>query len=410
MTDSNDVRDIIVPPVGRERHYWKPSSESFMSRTRRVRETGEYFSAVPARLADRVFAIPASVAANLEESAKRLGEFDSYSRVRLGRASHALGPMSAILLRTESASSSQIEQITVGARNLALQEIGEGKGGNAEVVVGNVEAMRSALKFADDVSEKNLLAVHSALLGHQRGWEQYAGRYRDTLVWVGGDGSGPRTAAYVAPQPEMVRECMDDLLAFLQRDDLPVLFQIAIGHAQFETIHPFVDGNGRVGRALIHVLLRNKKLVVDITPPVSAGLLAHTSEYFNALMRYRDGDALPVVDRLSEASDYACSTGKALIDELAVQLDEARRQLKGVRHDAGAWKVLPILIEQPVLNLGFLVQRLSMSTVTASRSLHVLENKGVLVTTMGGRRNRVWEHKGILAVLDDYAAKIRRSY
>lgn len=409
MTDSATSSGITVPPIGRERHYWKPSSESFISRTRRARETGEYFSAVPTRLADRKFTVPGAMASNLEESAKRLGEFDSYAQIRLGASSHVLGPMSAVLLRTESTSSSQIERITVGARNLALQEIGEGKGGNAEVVVGNVEAMRSALRFADDISEKNLLAMHSALLGHQRGWEQYAGRYRDTLVWVGGSGSGPRTATYVAPKPELVQECMDDFLAFLRRDDLPVLLQIAIGHAQFETIHPFVDGNGRVGRALVHVLLRNKGLVTNITPPVSAGLLAHTEQYFEALMRYRDGDASPIVDGFSAACDFACSTGKSLIDGLAAQLDEARSGLHGVRRDAAAWKVLPLLIEQPVLNVEFLVQRLSMSAVTANRALRVLEDKGILVTTMGGRRNRVWEHKGILSLLDDYAAGMRRS-
>lgn len=112
----------------------------------------------------------------------------------------------------------------------------------------------------------------------------YAGAFRSQLVWVGTDSYTPRGASFVGPQPELIDACMADLMLFLQRDDIPVLLQCALAHAQFETIHPFADGNGRTGRALIHAILRNKGLASHIVPPVSAGLLHETDQYFAALI------------------------------------------------------------------------------------------------------------------------------
>lgn len=191
--------------------------------------------------------------------------------------------MSAVLLRTEASSSSQIENLTVGAKNLALETIDEGTSDNAAVVVGNVRAMEAALKLGDSMTENNILAMHEALLSAQRGWGKYAGTYRTNLVWVGTDGYSPRGAAHVGPQPELIAGAMADLLEFIKRDDLSVVAQCAIAHAQFETIHPFADGNGRCGRALVHAILRNKGLSRNTTPPVSAGLLHDTEDYFAAL-------------------------------------------------------------------------------------------------------------------------------
>lgn len=117
---------IPVPPMGKESHLWHPDSDSCLSRSERMRETGEYWSAVPPKIADLSIAVPADVSATLEESARALGELDAYAGAKFGMKSRVLGPMSSILLRTESTSSSQIENLTVGAKNLALQELGGG--------------------------------------------------------------------------------------------------------------------------------------------------------------------------------------------------------------------------------------------------------------------------------------------
>ncbi len=113
--------------------------------------------------------------------------------------------MSSILLRTELSSSSQIENLTVGAKELALAEIGQAKSADAQVVTANVRTMEAALALSGQLDEDSILAMHHELLSGQPGWEQHAGRYRDQLVWVGSSAITPRGAAHVAPQPERCR-------------------------------------------------------------------------------------------------------------------------------------------------------------------------------------------------------------
>ena len=201
---------------------------------------------------------------------------------------------------------------------------------------------------------------------------------------------------------------MCDVVAFAARDDLPVLLQIAVAHAQFETVHPFVDGNGRTGRALAQALLRNKGVASHTTVPISAGLLTDTTRYFDALAAFRSGDAAPIVHRFAEASRYAAVTGRRLVDDLAGQLANARELLAGVRPQAAAWRVLPHLVGQPIVNTAYLTENLGLNKVTASRTLDLLTERGVLNERTGKRRNRVWQHSGILDVLDSYAEGIRR--
>ena len=399
---------LTVPPLGKERHIWHIPQEAPVSRSRRSRGNGEYESAVPARFADYTFVFPAELLADLEDASAALAAFDSYAALKLGTGSHVLGPMSAVLLRTEASSSSQIEHLTVGAKNLALETLDEGVSGNAAIVIGNVRAMEAALRLSEDMTEKNILAMHRALLSAQQGWEDQAGRYRDKLVWVGTDGYSPRGAKHVGSQPELIDDAMTDLLRFIGRDDLPIIAQCAIAHAQFETIHPFADGNGRCGRALVHAILRNKMLTRNTTPPVSAGLLHDTDNYFAALTAFREGNAAPIVQRFAQACRFAATSGRKLIDDLCEQLDEARSNLRGVRSDAAVWRVLPNLIAQPIINTRYLQKTVGLSKSQAERAIKTLSERGVVVARTGRQRSVVYEHRGVLDVLDNYAAGLRR--
>lgn len=316
--------------------------------------------------------------------------------------------MSAILLRTESATSSQIENLTAGARQLALAEIEESQSENAQIIVANVRAMEAALVHADHLDEQSILTMHQELLARQPGWESHAGVYRSELVWVGGDRGSPRNARHIAPQHDLVPAAVADMLSFIGRDDVPVLAQAAIAHAQFETIHPFADGNGRTGRALVQAMLRGKGLVRTATAPISAGLLRDTQAYFEALTDFRAGDAGPIVRRFSEAARYAAVSGARLVDDLAEEQQRSRDLLGGLRRQAGAWRVLPHLISQPVINSTYLQSHLGMNAMAASRALDQLTEAGVLREATGLRRNRVWQQTEILGILDGYAASIRR--
>ncbi|MCL2465031.1 MAG: Fic family protein [Micrococcales bacterium] len=399
---------LPVPAVGKQEHIWVAESDGRSGRARRADASGPYQSAVPASITTYSPTLPAGLAADLDEASSWLAEFDAHMAATWGAEHDVFVPMTAVLLRTESASSSQIEQLTVGARQLALAEIGQSSSANAVVVVGNVAAMERALSLTGGVSQEAILSIHDVLLSRQAGWERHAGHYRDQLVWVGTSGLGPRGAAHVAPQPELIPGAMADLVDFMARVDLPIVLQLAVAHAQFETIHPFVDGNGRVGRALLHSMLREAGVVTHTTAPVSAGLLVDTEGYFDALTAYRAGDAEPIVRQMADACRFAASSGRRLSDDLAAQLSQSREKLAGLRPQATAWQVLSMLVAHPVVNASIVSAKLGLSDVTALRALAQLADAGVLEERTGLRRNRVWQHGGILAVLDAYAQGLRR--
>jgi Fic family protein len=210
-----------------------------------------------------------------------------------------LAPLASVLLRTESASSSQIEHVTAGAKALALATIDERSGPNARMVAANVAAMQRAIDLSDDLGIASLLDAHEALMdGHQ-----YAepGRFRSAEAWIGSAAATPHTATFVPPRAERVPDAVRDLIEFCERTDIGVLVQVAVAHAQFETIHPFADGNGRTGRALVHALLRRAGTTRRMTVPVSSGLLADTRRYFDALGSYREGDPTAIVQCFIDA-------------------------------------------------------------------------------------------------------------
>lgn len=255
------VQPIEIPPVTFETHAWRPQNPDIYSRAEVQRQTGEYESIVASPIAHWSPRMSSADISDVEEASLALADFDQHAMRRLGAGNSELGPMSAILLRTESAASSQIEQLTTSAKQLALAEIEEGDKAHALTVIGNVRAMEAALRLSENIDEASILAMHYQLLRHQFGMEHEAGRFRRELVWIGNrDSAGPRGAEFIAPQHDLVPTAIDDVVRFTRREDIPALVQVAVAHAQFETIHPFVDGNGRAGRALAQAQLRNKTM------------------------------------------------------------------------------------------------------------------------------------------------------
>src|SRR5690606_20543098 len=248
------------PAVTYEQHPWV-SRDAYGSRREKRLTTGPYRAAVPPLIAPRPIPLAGELQALTEEAATELTRFDV-------EAGHVTAPFASILLRTESASSSEIEHLSSGARQIALADLGEHASRNARLSVGNVRAMRAALELSDAIDADAILRMHHALLDHDD--PAIAGRWRTQQVWIGGGSLGPHTAQFVPPHHERVPELIDDLVVFANRVDLPVVAQIAVAHAQFETIHPFPDGNGRVGRALIQAMLRGGQLTRSVAVPVSA--------------------------------------------------------------------------------------------------------------------------------------------
>jgi Fic family protein len=234
-----------------------------------------------------------------------------------------------------------------------------------------------------------------------------AGRWREEQVWIGGGTHGPRGAMFVPPHHSRVVAAIDDLLSFAQRNDVPVLPQIALAHAQFETIHPFTDGNGRTGRALLQAMLRREGLTRNVTVPVSAGLLTDTDFYFAALTAYREGDPAPIVRRVAEAAVTVVFNGRELVSEFHATRAEWNDRITA-RSDSAVWQIADLLLRRPVSNTALLTEELGIDSKHARRYLEPLSDAGIIVESSSGPRSRVWRSPGVIAALDAFADRARR--
>lgn len=387
------------PALGSRELPWRPGlPDDVVPRAVRLRHAGPYRAAVVPTIADRVPAVGARVLRAAEDAAAEVARFDT----RMGAE---VAPFAAVLLRTESASSSRIEQLTSGARAIAVAEIGSPSTRNAEAVVGNVAAMQAALDLADEPTPGAVLAMHDALLRDTE--PAIAGRWRDEQVWVGGTSYGPHEAEYVAPVADDVPGLVDDLVRFAVRTDVAPLVLAAVAHAQFETIHPFPDGNGRTGRALVHSLLRHHGVTRAVTVPVSAGLLVDVGGYFDALTAYRHGELEPVVEAFTGGTLAAITNATQLVEHLR----SVRAGWTGTvraRSDAAAWRLADLLLRQPVVDSGVVVRELGIPAQNVPRALAPLEAAGVVTEFTGRRRNRMWQAPEVLDALDAFAARAGR--
>lgn len=390
--------EVAVPPIDHEQQVWNPPPSFGFTRRERASRGRRYQSAVPARTANLALQIPASLAADAEDAATELARFDA-------TAEHSLGTLTAVLLRSESASSSQIEQITASARAIAEAELTGSGTANAVVVVDNMHAMADALTSLDSLSVGKIAKIQRVLL--ERHSPSMVG-WRTEPVWIGGSGSTPVTADYVAPDHRLIQGAIDDLVHFAARDDLLLLPQIAVAHAQFETIHPFADGNGRTGRAIVQVLLRNKGLTRSATVPISGGLLVEKDRYFAALGQFREGDAGPIINQFNHASLRAVHQGRQLANQMTELLGTWRETVKA-RSDSAVWKIIDLLVAHPVVDAETVARETGIHSNNVRRSVTPLVEAGVLIGSQHYKSHKyLYRAPAILGLLDNYADEVGR--
>jgi Fic family protein len=387
------------PAVTYESLPWdRPLGQGTASRTALRRHQGPYRAAIAPLIAAADLVLPAEVSALAEDAAGAIARFDA-------EMGGEIAPFGAVLLRSESAASSQIENLTASARAIAEAELGTGDRQNAAQIVANTRSMTAALALADDLDAGSILTMHRALM---EGTDPaIAGRWRTAQVWIGGSHLGPHEAMFVPPHHARVEPAIADLITFIQRDDVPVLPQAAVAHAQFETIHPFPDGNGRTGRALLHAMLKGKDLTRTVTVPVSAGLLVSTRTYFAALDSYRDGDPSPIVRQLCEAMFSAIDNGRRLIEELREIRARWQSDVRA-RRTSATWRLTELLLRHPVIDAQFVARQLQISPNNVYRYVAPLEEAGVLIEFTDRRRNRAWRAPQVLDALDAFAARAGR--
>jgi Fic family protein len=235
------------------------------------------------------------------------------------------------------------------------------------------------------------------------------GRIRATQNWIGGNDYNPCGADFVPPPPERVPELLDDLAAFMNTDRYPPLVQAALAHAQFEVIHPFADGNGRVGRALIHVVLRRRGLAPRYVPPISLVLATRTRDYIRGLRAYSylgPPESASAQAGITEwISIFALAAGRAAADaaRFGEQVDALvqrwRKQAAPIRASSAADLLLRALPIAPVINVSTAAQLVGRSEQAVNLAVAHLLHAGVLSQVTVGRRNRAFEAVGLAEAL-----------
>ncbi|MFE3000418.1 Fic family protein [Nocardia sp. NPDC059246] len=320
-----------------------------------------------------------------------------------------LVPLASFLLCSESVASSKIEHIDAGWRAFGNAVAGGKASDDAKSQLAAVKALIAIVDAAGSgsIGLDDLLEAHRLLMAIDYYTARDAGQLRDVQNWIGGSDYTPMNAAHVPPPPELVAELVADLLVFVNRDDLPILAQAAIAHAQFESIHPFTDGNGRIGRALISAVLRRRGLTRRVTVPLASVMLADTGRYFLHLNRFRNGDVDAFVEYLAvgaiHASEAAQESAMALTD-----LPRRWRDIARPRANSADETLLAALLETPILNADT-AQRISGTTDASTyRALGRLTDAGILELLSESKRNRIWAATDVLAELDALSATVGR--
>jgi len=391
---------------------WR-SQVSGIGSSRRDRRSCDYAAYLPDPLMGRRFMLDGDVAADVADAEADITRLNADATALVDTEA-----LARILLRAESVASSRIEGLEIGARRLLRADAVRSTRApssdlTATEVLGNIDAMLYCVESSgvrEEITVDLLLEIHRRLLTGTR-IEAHGGSFRAVQNWIGGSDYNPCAAAYVPPPPEFVAELIDDLCAFCNTDDLPAVAQAAIAHAQFETIHPFVDGNGRTGRAIIHLVLRRRGLAPRVLPPVSLVLATLARDYVGGLTAFRHLGA----PSSSEASDgvngwiatFAGACTRSIADASAFESRAAnlqgqwRERLGTVRVNSATDLLLRRLPGAPVLTADSAATLLGRTFKPANNAIQRLLDAGIMRQITVGRRNRAYEAPEIIEAFTD---------
>lgn len=359
---------------------------------RRIRGVDTYTASVPPLIQDVTVQVGAGTMAVVREALASMAVLDH----------SAAGQLTAIepfLARTEAIASSRIEEELTTVDQLARAQVGAHAPRKARVVSAAYDGLRALVEAAGshDLVLADVLGAHRVLMLPDVTEASEAGRLRTVQNWIGGAPGHPVGASHVPPRPGRVPALMEDLIAFMRRNDVDPVVQSAIAHAQFESIHPFTDGNGRIGRALMNALWRARGVTRSVSVPIAAALAAHRSRYFSALDRYREGDVDTVTEVVAECATEASEAGCASAARLKELPGQWRAQVS-VRSDSAAARLIDQLVERPVVDVEDVRLLTGASAAAAYRALERLEEAGVLRRLTESRRDTLW---GAADVLDE---------
>src|ERR1700761_3603047 len=320
---------------------WEPSSAGARKAERTPRR---YRAWIPDAIADFEPTLQSTTAALCERAGVEVRQLNSEPGALM-----ALEGLGRQLLRSESLASSQIEGLGISHRKLAEAEFSDLANYKAREIVGTIRAMERALEIGaapGRLTVESIQAIHREIAVVPP-LDRIAGQIREEPSWIGG--TDPSVAEYVGPPAEEVPGLLDDLCEFMDRDDLSPTPPAAIAHAQFETIHPFGDGNGRVGRCLIQVLLRRRGLAPRFVPPISIVLGSRKDAYISGIGAFRAGAVDDWVAYFARAAESAALGSREFSEEVEELQGDWRASLRPVRGDSAALALIGLLPRYPIV-------------------------------------------------------------
>jgi Fic family protein len=345
--------------------------------------------------------LPNDAAAALSDAERAIAALNAQRRPELR-------PLARLLLRTEAIASSKVEGLQIRARALARAESEPRRaaaGTQAAEVLANVEAMIYAIDTAagsEAIGLDDLLAIHRVLLEASAD-PAIAGRLRREQSWIGGNDYNPCGADFVPPPPDLVEPLLFDLSAFVNAESLPPLAQAAIAHAQFETIHPFEDGNGRTGRALVQVILRRRGLAPEFVPPISVVLADRKDDYIRGLTDYREDRVVEWIETFCVAAERAAALASQYVARVEALQQEWRHRLEETvapRSDAAVWPLVDALPAHPVMTVRTAAGIAGRTSVAAGAAIDALVTAGIVTPVSQSKRNRSWEASELLDLVE----------
>jgi Fic family protein len=375
---------------------WRPDPALYVPA--RYRRPCAYDAFIPSPLSDLTLHVPGDVAGIVSDAEKAIADLNRRAGPELAR----------LLLRTESIASSRVEGMQIDARTLARaeanQEAGRRVGSDAAEILANIDAMQLAIERAsatDVITPQDVVDIHRVLLTRAPN-ARIAGRLRNAQNWIGGNDYNPCGADFVPPPPEDVERLLADVCAFCDDEALPPLVQAAIAHAQFETIHPFDDGNGRTGRALVQVVLRRRGLAPAFVPPISVILARDKARYIRGLTRFREDGIAEWLTLFAVAANQAAALAVRYGERVGALQETWRRQLRersNPRSDAAAWAIIDVLPAHPIVTVPVAVAATRRTKPAVTNAIAELERAGVLHRLGDAARNRAWEADGLLDLI-----------
>jgi Fic family protein len=377
---------------------WAPSGAGARKSERRPRR---YRAWIPETVADFEPVLQSATVALCERAGAEVRQLNSEPGALL-----ALEGLGRQLLRSEALASSQIEGLNISHRKLAATEFDDQAQHKAREIVGTVRAMERALAIG---SAPGLLSVESIEAIHREiavvpPLDRIAGQIREEPSWIGG--VDPSVAEYVGPPPKEVRGLLDDLCEFMNRDDISPVAQAAIAHAQFETIHPFGDGNGRVGRCLIQVLFRRRGLAPRLLSPISIVLGSNKDAYISGLEAFRTGAVDDWVRYFADATEVAALHSRELAEEVEAIQGDWRARLRPVRADSATLALIDLLPRFPIVTAAAAEGEINRSRRATLSGLERLADAGILTRHRNQKKGDSWEAKDLFALLDEFERRI----